>query len=156
MERTRVAAAAIPSLAVVTVFALIIAAAVAFFVTGRPDQDRRRVLPVAAATTAPSPAAIAATAKPKREVPRAYVEIFNNSGISGLGDTTSSRVQGAGWKVVGVDNWYGNVPDTTVYYPRRLRGQAERLARDLGIARVKPAVAPMRLDRITVILTRQP
>jgi hypothetical protein len=27
------------------------------------------------------------------------------------------------------------------------------LARDLGIARVKPSIAPMRNDRLTVILT---
>jgi hypothetical protein len=40
-----------------------------------------------------------------------------------------------------------------VYYPDRLKAAGALLARDLGISRVKPAIAPMRPDRLTVILT---
>jgi hypothetical protein len=40
-----------------------------------------------------------------------------------------------------------------VYYPERLAPAAKMLARDLGIKRLKPAISPMRLDRLTVILT---
>lgn len=90
-----------------------------------------------------------------KQVPRAYVEIYNNTAITGLADSTSDRVQGAGWKVVGVDNWYGNIPATTIYYPERLKEQAEILADDLGIDRVRPAVDPMKFDRLTLILTGQ-
>ncbi len=83
-----------------------------------------------------------------------YVEVFNNSGISGLAGSTAARAQGAGWQVVGSDNWYGTIPASTVYYPPRLHDQAELLGKDLGIARLKPSIAPMRGDRLTVILTR--
>ena len=82
-----------------------------------------------------------------------YVVVFNNSGISGLAGRTSTKLAGAGWKVVGSDNWYGTIPSTTVYYPARLKAQARLLARDLGIQRVKPAIDPMQMDRLTVILT---
>jgi len=88
-----------------------------------------------------------------REVPRAYVEVYNNSAVTGLASTAAARVQGAGWKVVGTDNWYGNIPETTVYYPKRLERQAELLAADLDIGRTRPAVDPMRYDRLTLILT---
>ncbi len=85
--------------------------------------------------------------------PQAYVEVYNNSTISGLAAQTASELQDAGWNVVGTDNWYGNIPETTVYYPDRLRAQARLLAADLGVGRVRPAVSPMRFDRLTVILT---
>lgn len=95
------------------------------------------------------------TPKPKPALKRSdvYVEVFNNSGIGGLASRTSDKAQGVGWKVVGSDNWYGTIPATTVYYPQRLEPAAKILARDLGITRVKPAIAPMRFDRLTVILT---
>ena len=82
-----------------------------------------------------------------------YVEVYNNSGISGLAGTTAARAQGAGWQVVGSDNWYGTIPASTVYYPPRLEAAARLLGKDLGVNRLRPAVAPMRLDRLTVILT---
>ena len=94
--------------------------------------------------------------KPERPVVRrgeTYVEVYNNSGISGLAGTTAARAQGAGWQVVGSDNWYGTIAASTVYYPPRLRTEAGLLAKDLGIIRLQPAIAPMRFDRLTVILT---
>ena len=84
---------------------------------------------------------------------KVYVEVYNNSGITGLAGRVASRASGAGWQVVGSDNWYGTIPATTVYYPQRLEAAAKVLARDLGVHRVEPAVDPMRLDRLTVILT---
>jgi hypothetical protein len=94
--------------------------------------------------------------KPERPVVRrgeTYVEVYNNSGISGLAGTTAARAQGAGWQVVGSDNWYGTISASTVYFPPRLRTEAGLLAKDLGIIRLQPAIAPMRFDRLTVILT---
>lgn len=99
--------------------------------------------------------------KPKRKKKHApdvdrsevYVEVYNNSGISGLAGSTASRASGAGWQVVGSDNWYGTIPASTVYYPERLHDAAKELAEDLGISRLKPAISPMRFDRLTVILT---
>ncbi len=82
-----------------------------------------------------------------------YVVVFNNSTIAGLAGRTSTRLADAGWNVVGSDNWFGTIPASTVYYPAKLRRQARLLARDLGIERIKPAIDPMQLDRLTVILT---
>jgi hypothetical protein len=92
---------------------------------------------------------------PAQAVKRAKtrVSVFNNSGKKGLAKRTAGKVSGVGWKVVGTDNWYGTIPTTTVYYPKNLQAAAKVLARDLGIRRVKPAIKPMRSDRLTVILT---
>jgi hypothetical protein len=81
------------------------------------------------------------------------VVVFNNSNVQGLAGKTATRAQRAGWQVVGTDNWYGTVDASTVYYPARLKAAATLLAKDLGITRVKPSIAPMRADRLTVILT---
>ena len=45
------------------------------------------------------------------------------------------------------------MPATTVYYPKRLKRAAKKLALDLGIQRTALAVDPMRRDRLTLILT---
>lgn len=88
-------------------------------------------------------------------VPKALVEIYNNAGITGLAAAKADLLQGAGWKVAGADNWYGDIPANTVYYPPGLRRAADRLAAVLGVRRLRPAVAPMMFDRLTVIFTTQ-
>jgi LytR cell envelope-related transcriptional attenuator len=88
-------------------------------------------------------------------VPKALVEIYNNAGITGLAAAKADLLQGAGWKVAGADNWYGDIPANTVYYPPGLRRAADRLATVLGVQRLRPAVAPMMFDRLTVIFTTQ-
>jgi hypothetical protein len=97
-------------------------------------------------------------AERRRPVERrtAYVEVYNNSGITGLAGETSAVLQDSGWRVVATDNWYGEIPASTVYHPQQLSAQARLLARDLGVTRVHPAVSPMSFDRITVILTGTP
>jgi hypothetical protein len=91
--------------------------------------------------------------EPVVERGKVYVEVYNNSGITGLAGATAARASDAGWQVVGSDNWYGTIPASTVYYPERLQAAAKVLALDLGIGRVMPAIEPMDLDRLTVILT---
>lgn len=85
--------------------------------------------------------------------PNVLVEVYNDSGISGLAAQTAGLLEGAGWNVAATDNWYGNIPANTVYYPPNLRTSALRLAKTLGVQRLRPAVAPMQFDRLTVILT---
>lgn len=105
--------------------------------------------------TAPKPV-IKKDEKPKKQPVRrndVFVEVYNNSGIAGLAGSTADTIAGAGWQVVGSDNWYGTIPASTVYYPDRLVAEGRLLAKDLGIKRLKPAISPMRLDRLTVILT---
>jgi hypothetical protein len=55
--------------------------------------------------------------------------------------------------LAGIGNWTGSIPANTVYYPPGLQSQAERLAKDVGIGRVRPSVSPMRSDRLTIILS---
>lgn len=152
----------LPTRAAVLAFVAVALAAVAL-VTTRPA-DPQQATPVATeptptATATPTPTATTPAAKPKPKpkptVARAdvVVEVYNNSGISGLAGSTSDRAASSGWNVVGSDNWYGTIPATTVYFPPRLEAAAKLLAKDLGIQRMRPAIAPMRLDRLTVILT---
>ena len=65
----------------------------------------------------------------KREVTRGdvYVEVYNNSGISGLAGRYAGTATDVGWQVVGSDNWYGTVPGSTVYFPARLESAAKLL-----------------------------
>jgi hypothetical protein len=131
-------------------------AAVAFLATRGGEPAEREVVASSgepstpATSTPPTP-----KPKPKPVVKRdkTYVEVYNNSGISGLAGRVGTAATDAGWQVVGTDNWVGSVNGNTVFYPRRLKAEAELLALDLGIGRTALAVDPMRLDRLTVILT---
>jgi hypothetical protein len=137
-------------------------AALAFIATDAPQTAPTTTTavvttPSPSPTPTPSPARVAPS-HPKlhlKPVDRGsvYVEIFNNSNIHGLAAATAAKAQGAGWNVVGADNWYGTIISSTVYYPPRLHRAAKALARDLGIKRLHPAISPMRGDRLTVILT---
>ncbi len=91
--------------------------------------------------------------KPKVDRSAVYVVVFNNSNVSGLAGRVAAKASQIGWQVVGSDNWYGTIPASTVYYPKRMAKAGKLLALDLGIQRTAPAVDPMRLDRLTVILT---
>jgi hypothetical protein len=86
-------------------------------------------------------------------VPKVFVEVYNNSGVTGLAADKAKILERAGWNVAATDNWYGNIPDNTVYYPAALHRQANRLAKVLQITRLRPAVSPMQFDRLTVIFT---
>jgi hypothetical protein len=164
--RTQRGVAMSSPIALLSVGAVVVAGA-AFVATSGHDEEPTRPAAAPAVTTpaatptptststAPEPAVT--KPKPKKQPVRrggTYVEVYNNSGISGLAGSTAARAQGAGWEVVGSDNWYGTIPASTVYYPARLHAQAKLLGKDLGISRLKPSIAPMRGDRLTVILTR--
>jgi hypothetical protein len=136
--------------------AAVVAAGTAFLATDgeQPRPERGTLVATAPAPVEPRTVLEKEPRKPP-VVDRAatYVDVYNNSGITGLAATTSARISGAGWQVVTSDNWYGTIPASTVYYPPRLAAQARLLGRDLGIARIIPAVDPMSMDRLTVILT---
>lgn len=151
----------------VTLAAMVVVAigAASYVATMPQPSDAARVTASSTAPTATASPTRSAAPKPVKRTTKApkpkpvvkrsdvYVEVFNNSGIHGLAAQTSGKAQSVGWKVVGSDNWYGTIPATTVYYPQRLHSAAKVLARDLGITRLRPAIAPMRFDRLTVILT---
>ena len=91
--------------------------------------------------------------KPAVQRGKVMVEVFNNSGITGLAGRYADQATKAGWKVTGSDNWYGTIAASTVYYPARLKAAAKLMALDLGLHRVVPAAGGMHRDRLTVILT---
>ncbi len=103
--------------------------------------------------TKPAPVKKHKPAKRPDPVPKVFVEVYNNSGITGLAADKAQVLERAGWNVTATDNWYGNIPDNTVYYPDSLRPQARRLAKVLQVTRLRPAVSPMQFDRLTVIFT---
>ena len=142
---------------------VVLVAGAAFVFTGTDPAPADTARPVTATptptptSTAPEPVVEKKKKEPNKKPvirrARTYVEVYNNSGISGLAGSTARRVDAAGWQVVGSDNWYGTIPASTVYFPPRLQAQARLLGRDLGINRLRPAIAPMKFDRLTVILT---
>jgi hypothetical protein len=139
-----------------------VAVAALVFIANDPDQvgdtaTPARTTPTRSATPSQSPAP-SATATPKAEpqpVKRAEtnVVIFNNTRVKGLAGRLAAKADGAGWNVVGTDNWVGTVDGTAVYYPPKYKRAAQELGYDLGIKRLKPAQDPMQFDRLTVILT---
>jgi len=84
---------------------------------------------------------------------KVYVSVYNNTNVTGLAGSTAARIDSAGWQVVGSDNWVGTIPATTIYFPPQLEAAARLLGKDLGVNRVLPAVAPMSMSGLTVILT---
>jgi hypothetical protein len=133
------------------------------FVATQPDDgpdtanpaavSQPKATPKAPATSTPTPVIPTRAPGPAVKRGKVYVTVFNNSNVKGLAGQTATRAQHVGWNVVGTDNWYGTVDASTVYFPARLKAAGALLAKDLGIDRVKPAIAPMRSDRLTVILT---
>jgi hypothetical protein len=152
---------AFPSpVAILSVIAVAMAG-IAYVATQGEEPTEREVTTVSRpAATQPEPVARQPIAKRKQKPiePRVvrsevYVEVYNNSGITGLAGGVAERAQAVGWRVVGADNWYGTVPGSTVYFPERLKAAGEQLALDLGIDRVLPAIPSMTQDRLTVVLT---
>ncbi|WP_238993457.1 LytR C-terminal domain-containing protein [Nocardioides caldifontis] len=138
--------------------ALMAAAAVAlagvgFLLTDTDEGPDTAVLASAPAPVEPTVTIEATKRKPAVKRSTVYIDVYNNSNVTGLAGSTAARIQSAGWQVVGSDNWYGTIPATTIYYPERLKAAAQLLSRDLGIERVLPAVDPMNRDRLTLILT---
>jgi LytR cell envelope-related transcriptional attenuator len=146
-----------PSPVVILSVIAVAMAGVAFVATRDAAPTERQI------TTASEPdvATPTPTAEPKPDRPKkpkvdrsaVYVVVFNNSNVSGLAGRVAAKASQIGWQVVGSDNWYGTIPASTVYYPKRWAKAGKLLALDLGIQRTAPAVDPMRLDRLTVILT---
>jgi len=148
-----------PSPVVILSVVAVAMAGIAFVATrdGAPEEKEITTISQPQDTSSPTPTATASKpAKPKApkiDRSKVYVVVFNNSNVQGLAGRVASKAGQIGWQVVGADNWYGTIPATTIYYPPRLERAGKLLALDLGIQRTAPAVDPMRLDRLTVILT---
>ena len=156
---------ALPSPVVVLSILAIAMAAIAYLATQGSPPTEREVAIVSRDDATPSADASprreaepSAEPKQKRTAPpvkrgQVFVEVYNNSGVSGLAGQVGGTAAEAGWQVVGTDNWYGSVPSSTVYFPPDLERASRQLALDLGVDRTMPAVGGMGDDRLTVILT---
>ena len=134
--------------------AAVVMAGVAFFVVDHdPVRDRATLAAAGPAAVEPPVVLEAVDVKPTVKRSEVYIDVYNNSNVTGLASRTAERIGSAGWQVVGSDNWYGTIPATTIYYPERLREAAQLLSKDLGIERVLPAIDPMSMDRLTLIVT---
>jgi hypothetical protein len=97
-----------------------------------------------------SPTSKSPTAEPDRS---ATVVVFNQTGVSGLAAAYAARLQQLGWRITGVDNWTGTVPETTVYYRPGDEAAARQLMRDLPqVNRMRAAVTGMPEQGLTLIL----
>ena len=148
-----------PSPVVILSVIAVAMAGIAFVATRDGAPEEKQISTISQPETTPSPTADAPPSepatpkKPKVDRSKVYVVVFNNSNVGGLAGRVAAKASQIGWQVVGSDNWYGTIPASTVYYPKRLAREGKLLALDLGIQRTAPAVDPMRLDRLTVILT---
>ena len=150
-----------PSPVVMLSIVAVAMAGIAYVATQGQEPTEREVTTVSRPTEDSSkpPKQTIPTQKPEKLEPvvqrgKVYVEVYNNSGITGLAGRVGGQAQTIGWNVVGTDNWYGTVPSSTVYYPARLKAAGKQLALDLGIRRVLPATGDsMKRDRLTVVLT---
>ncbi|MBA3233000.1 MAG: LytR C-terminal domain-containing protein [Propionibacteriales bacterium] len=153
---------AVPSAASLSSLVFVMAAGMGFVAVSSNTSDEQpepaATAPSTAASTtisqsAPSPKPKSTRPGPVDVVPEVLVEVYNNSGVTGLAADKARVLEAAGWNVAATDNWYGNISESTVYHPPRLESQATKLAKTLHIIRVRPAVSPMHFDRLTVIFT---
>jgi hypothetical protein len=149
-----------PSPVVILSIVAVAMAGIAFVLTRDSAPDQKEISTISqqepapsTTTTTPTPTKPAKPKKPQVDRAKVYVVVFNNSNVQGLAGRVAAKAGQIGWQVVGADNWYGTIPASTVYYPPRLERAGKLLALDLGIQRTAPSVDPMRLDRLTVILT---
>jgi hypothetical protein len=148
-----------PSPVVILSIVAVAVAGVAFVATRDRAPQEKEIATISQPQPTPTPTAQPPPSKPPKpkkpavDRSKVYVVVFNNSNVTGLAGRVAARAGQIGWQVVGSDNWYGTIPASTVYYPPRLERAGKLLALDLGIQRTAPAVDPMRLDRLTVILT---
>jgi hypothetical protein len=114
--------------------------------TPPPGQSTPTRTPTPTPTPTPAPTPLAA---------KASVIILNQSGVSGLAAQVRDRLQAGGWTVTGIDDFRGNVPATTVYYPPGLQAAAKALmAQFPEIGRIRPAFSGISATQLTVILSK--
>lgn len=87
--------------------------------------------------------------------PSVRVVVLNETRRKGLAAEFREVLADAGWRVGGVDDFRGNVPATTVYYPPGMRAEARALERQFDeVNRIRPAFPGIPTDSLTVILCK--
>jgi hypothetical protein len=107
--------------------------------------------PSATPTTAPTTTPTTTPSPPT--VDKVPIVVLNQTGISGLAAQFQKELEAGGWEVSGIDDFRGNVPATTVYFPPGLRPVAKALmAQFPQIGRIHPAFSGISTSQLTVIL----
>ena len=112
--------------------------------------------PTPSVTPTPTKSAVAPPPVVPPPVVHAPSVVLNETATRGLAAQVASRLRAKGWTITGTGNWRGNVGTTTVYYPAGMEAAARRMAYDLGVTRIRPRVAGMLTNRLTVVLTSNP
>jgi hypothetical protein len=104
--------------------------------------------------TTPAPSTPAPTTTPAQPALPA-LDVLNDSRITGLAARATEQFRAAGWKVATTGNFKGpDVPETTIFYPDGDKAAADRLARQFGIHRLRPATSDLSSSHLTVALAR--
>lgn len=108
----------------------------------------------ASAPASPAPSSTSAaptTSSPEPVLPR--VDVLNQSAPGGSAAQTADSLRDRGWRIGRVDDFSGNVAESTVYFPPGRRAEARRLRADLpGSLRLLPAFSTLSPRRLSVIL----
>ncbi len=122
--------------------------------TTEPTPEPSTVAPTTAApTTEPPPP----SPSPEPTVDRSPgVSVLNGTSIDGLASQAADKLGDLGWGDLRTGDTGGSYPENTVYFPPQLEAQAQTLAQDLGITRIRPSVDGMRDDRLTAVLISRP
>ena len=101
-------------------------------------------------TPSPTP-----TPTPTPAVAKVPVVVLNQTTVTGLAAKFQEELEAGGWTVSGIDDFRGNVPATTVYFPPGLRAAAKALmAQFPQVGRIRPAFPGISTSQLTVILSK--
>ena len=104
--------------------------------------------PTPTPTSTPTP-----TPTPTPAVAKVPVVVLNQTTVTGLAARFQKELEAGGWRVSGIDDFRGNVPATTVYFPPGLRAAAKALmAQFPQVGRIRPAFTGISTTQLTVIL----
>ena len=145
------ASSALAALAVVVLVGVLI---LAFGENG--EDDAEQASSEAPSVVSPSPVPTlpgTPTPTPAPAVEKVPVIVLNQTPVRGLAATFQEQLEAGGWTVAGIDDFRGNVPATTVYFPPGLRPVAKALmAQFPEIGRIRPAFTGISTTQLTVIL----
>ena len=148
---------ALPSPVAALSVVAIVAAAIAFAVTGFKGNGNQ-VVPNAAPTTAsvsatvtPTPTATAtqAPAVDKATVP---VSVLNAGTVTGLAAKVADKAKAAHWALATSGPAHGSYTVNQILYPAKYAAAARQLGLDLGITQVSQSSLPTISDRVVVIV----
>lgn len=128
-----------------------------------PASESPSTSPSRSASPSRPPATTPARTTPARPSPPAVVHlgiaVLNNSKVNGLATDAAAQLRSAGWSVVRVGNFTGQVPATTVYFTPGDVAE-ERTARDLArqfptkVQRVLPRFDGLPLNGVVLVVTK--